>query len=174
MSDSSEPSAAPRPRDERESHTDDLDLASLREAGLTQTYDAARAQGLEGLGPRLEANVILIAHPEDQRLGTRYRLSPGATLDVGRDPNLAISLPEVMSISREHARLRYRGDHVTLEDLGSTNGTYVNGQPVRDPVPLASGDRFQVAAVHFKFLHEEDVEHAYYEAIYNLVVPATA
>ena len=34
---------------------------------------------------------------------------------------------------------------------------------------LRSGDRFQVAAVHFKFLHEQDPEHAYYETIYDLV-----
>ncbi len=35
---------------------------------------------------------------------------------------------------------------------------------------LRSGDRFQVGSVHFKFLHEQDVEHAYHEAIYQMVM----
>jgi diguanylate cyclase (GGDEF)-like protein len=117
----------------------------------------------------VEADVILIAHPESQRLGTRYRLSPGTTLEIGRSAAVGISLPEVMSISRKHARLRYMGPVVTVEDLGSTNGTYVNGQPIHGRTVLRSGDRFQTAAVHFKFLHEADVENAYHLAIYELV-----
>jgi diguanylate cyclase (GGDEF)-like protein len=74
-----------------------------------------------------------------------------------------------MSLSRKHARLRYSGPVVTLEDLGSTNGTYINGKPVHGRAVLRSGDRFQTAAVHFKFLHEQDVESAYHLAIYELV-----
>jgi diguanylate cyclase (GGDEF)-like protein len=74
-----------------------------------------------------------------------------------------------MSISRKHARLRYLGPVVTIEDLGSTNGTYINGQPIHGTTVLRSGDRFQTAAVHFKFLHEQDVESAYHLAIYELV-----
>lgn len=156
----------------RDTHTDDLELATIQETGLTQTYETARAQpGGEALEPSgLEANVILIAHPDNRRLGTRYRLTPETSVEIGRNPQADISLPEVLSISRDHARLSYRGDQVTIEDLGSTNGTYINGQQVHGTVALESGDRFQVAAVHFKFLREEDVEHAYYEAIYNLVV----
>ena len=116
-----------------------------------------------------EADIILIAHPENQRLGSRFRLSPGTTLEIGRSAAVGISLPEVMSISRKHARLRYLGPVVTVEDLGSTNGTYVNGQPIHGRATLRSGDRFQTAAVHFKFLHEQDVESAYHLAIYELV-----
>src|SRR6185369_7984884 len=55
------------------------------------------------------------------------------------------------------------------EDLGSTNGTYVNCQPIHGRTILRSGDRFQTAAVHFKLLHEQDVESAYHLAIYELV-----
>ncbi|PYQ58065.1 MAG: hypothetical protein DMF53_21155, partial [Acidobacteria bacterium] len=53
--------------------------------------------------------------------------------------------------------------------MGSTNGTYINGQPIHGRTVLRSGDRFQTAAVHFKFLHEQDVESAYHLAIYELV-----
>jgi diguanylate cyclase (GGDEF)-like protein len=77
----------------------------------------------------------------------------------------------VPSLSRSHARLRFAGSRVVLEDLGSRNGTFVNDRQVLDgPVELRSGDRFQVGSVHFKFLHERDVEHAYHEAIYQMVM----
>lgn len=117
----------------------------------------------------IEANVILIAHPEDKRLGTRFRLIPGSLLVLGRSTEIEISLPEVLSVSRQHARLTHRGPEVTLEDMGSTNGTYLNGRSIVGAQPLKSGDRFQAASVHFKFLHERDVENAYHEAIYQLV-----
>lgn len=154
-----------------DSDTDDIDLTPLHESGLTQTFESnSREPGdLARVQVETEADVILIAHPESQRMGSRYRLSPGGTLEIGRSAAVGISLPEVLSLSRKHARLRYLGSAVTIEDLGSTNGTYVNGQPVHGRTVLRSGDRFQTAAVHFKFLHEQDVENAYHLAIYELV-----
>jgi diguanylate cyclase (GGDEF)-like protein len=150
--------------------TDDIDLSALHESGMTQTFESATRERAERLAqPESEADIILIAHPEGQRLGSRFRLSPGTTLEIGRSGAVGISLPEVMSISRKHARLRYVGPVVTVEDLGSTNGTYVNGSPIHGRTVLRSGDRFQTAAVHFKFLHEQDVESAYHLAIYELV-----
>lgn len=153
----------------RGSDTDELPIS--HESGLTQTFQSATREH-DPDAPSdsdTEADVILIAHPDSQRLGTRYRLSTGTTLEIGRSSSVRISLPEVMSLSRKHARLRYVGSTVTIEDLGSTNGTYVNGQPIHGRAVLRSGDRFQTAAVHFKFLHEQDVENAYHLAIYELV-----
>jgi len=157
-------------RSDPDSHTDGFDLSAVSESGLTQGYGAIlRGERSAELAEGVEANIILIAHPEGKRLGVRYRLSPNEALDIGRSGAVSVSLPEVLSVSRKHARLVHRGDSVTLEDLGSTNGTYVNGRLVAAPEVLRSGDRFQVGAIHFKFLHELDVEHAYYEAIYQLV-----
>jgi two-component system cell cycle response regulator len=120
-------------------------------------------------GASVEANIIIIAHPRNKLLGTRYRLVKGTTLEIGRSPTAEVSLPEVLSISRNHARIQYLEGLVVIEDLGSTNGTYVNDRRIGGPTVLRSGDRFQVGAVHFKFLHEKDVEHAYHEAIFDLV-----
>ncbi|HYN20245.1 MAG TPA: GGDEF domain-containing protein [Thermoanaerobaculia bacterium] len=155
-----------------EGETDGVDASAIQETGLTQTFQTGtRERAARGLAPvgESEADIILIAHPEGQRLGSRYRLSTGTTMEIGRSSSVAISLPEVMSISRKHARLRYTGSVVTIEDLGSTNGTYVNGQAIHGKTVLRTGDRFQTAAVHFKFLHEQDVESAYHMAIYELV-----
>lgn len=120
--------------------------------------------------PSLAADIILIAHPESQSLGNRYRLPPHATLTIGRDATADISLPEVRSLSRRHASIHHLGDRVQLEDLGSTNGTFINDRVIDGVEMLSTGDRFQVGAVHFKFLHERDPEHAYHEAIHQLVV----
>jgi diguanylate cyclase (GGDEF)-like protein len=170
MEDPASSSALAAHRTEADTHTDDIDLTSFSEASVTQPYgSASKALAEAGVGEAVEANVILIAHPDGKRLGSRFRLRHGSTLEIGRDPEAGICIGEVPSISRRHARLRYSGRSVFIEDLGSTNGTYVNGQLIQGRTPLQSGDRFQVAAVHFKFLHEQDVEHAYYEAISDLV-----
>ena len=118
----------------------------------------------------VEANIILIAHPHNEMLGTRYRLPPHGKLSIGRSSSADISMPEVQSLSRNHAILNHLGAVVEVEDLHSTNGTYVNDRRVNAPQSLRSGDRFQIGAAHFKFLHEKDPEHAYHEAIYHLVM----
>lgn len=117
-----------------------------------------------------EANIILISHPEDQHLGRRWHLRAGIVMEIGRSVSSDVSLPETLSVSRHHARLRFEKGQVLLEDLGSTNGTYVNDRSISSTATLGSGDRFQVGTVHFKFLQEFDVEHAYYETLYQLAV----
>jgi pSer/pThr/pTyr-binding forkhead associated (FHA) protein len=54
-------------------------------------------------------------------------------------------------VSREHARLRREGWRVILEDLGSTNGTFLNDERVLDPVELRDEDRIRVGDVTFVF-----------------------
>lgn len=63
----------------------------------------------------------------------------GDQLTIGRDSTngVAINDPEV---SRKHARLSFQGGKYVLEDLGSTNGTFVNGQRLAGPVVLKPGD----------------------------------
>ncbi len=154
-----------------DSSTDSIEISALREAGRTQAFQATLAHREPQVeAPSVEANVILIAHPENRLLGTRFRLRPGSVIEIGRSPAAEITLPEVLSISRTHARLEHRGSEVVLEDTGSTNGTYINDRLIQGENTLRSGDRFQVGAVHFKFLHEKDVENAYHLAIYNLVM----
>ncbi len=119
----------------------------------------------------VEAAIIVIAHPEGDQLGTRYPLLPHGELELGRAMFAEVKLPNAFgAISRRHARLRHHGQWVEIEDLGSTNGVYVNDHKVILRQTLKSGDRFRVGPVHFKFLHESDPEHAYYETIYQLMM----
>jgi len=143
------------------------DLASTRRQ-TTQSNTVPEAS--PGPGDAAEANIILISHPQNKNIGRRFRLAPGQGLEIGRAPQAEVTLPEVPSVSRNHARLEYQAGLVILRDLQSTNGTAVNDRLIDRPTVLRSGDRFQVGAVHFKFLHERDVEQAYHDAIFELVV----
>jgi hypothetical protein len=63
----------------------------------------------------------------------------GDQLTIGRDSSNAVAIndPEV---SRKHSRLSFQGGKYVLEDLGSTNGTFVNGQRLAGPIVLKAGD----------------------------------
>jgi predicted component of type VI protein secretion system len=59
------------------------------------------------------------------------------------------------SVSREHARIRADGRRWRLEDLGSTNGTFLNNERIIVPVQLRDGDRLSIGDVEFVF-HDPD------------------
>lgn len=72
--------------------------------------------------------------------------TPGATfslegdqLVIGRDSSSGVAINDA-EVSRKHARLTFQGGKYVLEDLGSTNGTFVNGQRLGSAVVLKSGD----------------------------------
>jgi len=81
----------------------------------------------------------------------RFMLSAGENL-IGRNPECAIWI-DTNGVSRRHALVRldvYAGS-ATIEDLGSTNGTFVNEARVETPRVLADGDVVQVASVPLTF-----------------------
>jgi hypothetical protein len=63
---------------------------------------------------------------------------------IGRAPDCEVQL-DVRWVSRQHAYIRMEGKHYLLEDAGSKNGVFVNGQRVTCPCTLEDGDRIQVA-----------------------------
>jgi DNA-binding winged helix-turn-helix (wHTH) protein len=71
---------------------------------------------------------------------------------IGRDPACAIWL-DASGVSRRHARVRLDGPDgaVTLEDLGSTNGTFVGETPVTAPTPLDDGALVHIGSVTLTF-----------------------
>jgi len=70
--------------------------------------------------------------------GKAYPLE-GAELTIGRDTSNPVSINDA-EVSRRHAKLTWRGAGYVLEDLGSTNGTFVNGARLSAPLPLKAGD----------------------------------
>lgn len=82
--------------------------------------------------------------------GEVITLADGENL-VGRDAGLIVSLPGESTVSRRHASLTNVGGSVVVKDLGSTNGTYVNGNKVDLERTLSVGDSVQFGQVHFRF-----------------------
>ncbi|SCE86310.1 FHA domain-containing protein [Micromonospora coriariae] len=80
--------------------------------------------------------------------GRTYPLQMGSTV-IGRGDQANLRLPDV-GISRRHARLDFDGGQVVLTDLGSTNGTMVNGQRV-SAVALNPGDMVQLGTTTLTF-----------------------
>jgi DNA-binding winged helix-turn-helix (wHTH) protein len=77
--------------------------------------------------------------------GRRVALSEGDNL-IGRDPASSIFL-DVAGVSRRHARIVVGEHAVLLEDLGSKNGTSLDGEPVKQNVTLHDGNRIQVGPI---------------------------
>jgi pSer/pThr/pTyr-binding forkhead associated (FHA) protein len=63
----------------------------------------------------------------------------GDQLTIGRDSSNGVAINDA-EVSRKHARLLFQGGKYVIDDLGSTNGTFVNGQRLAGPVVLKSGD----------------------------------
>ena len=63
----------------------------------------------------------------------------GNQLTIGRDPGNALVINDT-EVSRRHTRLSWQGSGYVMEDLGSTNGTFVNGQRLGGPYVLQVGD----------------------------------
>jgi diguanylate cyclase (GGDEF)-like protein len=99
-------------------------------------------------------------------IGKRFIITD-KSLTMGRDERSDISLLDT-TLSRAHCRFIPVGERVTLEDLNSTNHTYVNGEriQVRD---LVDGDQIRVGRTIFKFLSSDNIEQAYHEEIYRLM-----
>jgi FHA domain-containing protein len=68
------------------------------------------------------------------------------TLIIGREPECEIVIPD-RQVSRQHARLVRTGGTFTIEDLGSKNGTHVNGAALEGPKSLQDGDLIQIALI---------------------------
>jgi pSer/pThr/pTyr-binding forkhead associated (FHA) protein len=69
---------------------------------------------------------------------------------IGCDAGAAIAVT-TSSASRRHARIRIRGLEAMLDDLGSNNGTYLDGRPVTAPTPLADGNRIRIGLCELTF-----------------------
>jgi pSer/pThr/pTyr-binding forkhead associated (FHA) protein len=72
-----------------------------------------------------------------------------AITSLGRDVNNSIVIDDPFA-STEHAVLTFRGRDWYVEDLGSTNGTYINGNRVDGVAPLGFGDEVQIGQVRMR------------------------
>jgi hypothetical protein len=119
-----------------------LFLARVVRALLVDLRAAARQPGA-ALG-----RLVVVESPSgDPEAGRSFDLDAITTL--GRDVNNAIVVEDPFA-SAEHAVLTYRGRSWYVEDLGSTNGTYINGRAVASVAPLGFGDEVGIGQVRLR------------------------
>lgn len=82
---------------------------------------------------------LLLTHED----GWSLRIEPGDDLVLGRAPDTAAPIPH-LATDRRHARVRHSGTSCTIEDLGSTSGTYLNDHLVQKPESISSGDVIRI------------------------------
>jgi diguanylate cyclase (GGDEF)-like protein len=88
---------------------------------------------------------------------------------LGRDTQIEVTVVDE-SVSRHHARVSLRDGHYEIEDLGSTNGTYVAGAMVSGRARLIDGVRVQLGNTIFRFGIQDEVERAASKRIYEMSV----
>ncbi|MFB1481262.1 diguanylate cyclase [Corallococcus sp. RDP092CA] len=131
--------------------------------------DQTRVTKISSLTPGPERGteccLVQIHGPE---LGKKYVLEE-TEFTIGRDQHNHIVV-DLDNVSRRHARIWGRQGKMYVEDLQSTNGTYLNDREVLQAQPLRSGDLVKVGGSIFKFLDGDNIETQYHETIYTLTI----
>jgi len=105
----------------------------------------AETRRLAGPGGAGQGRLVVIEPAESGLLpGDAFPIPPEAT--VGRDRSNEVCLPDP-SVSLRHARLYYQGRSWWVEDLNSTNGTFINGRRLERPGVVLPGDRLAFGQV---------------------------
>ena len=110
------------------------------------------------------AAALVLIHGED--LGRKFDLVSEETL-IGRSSKADIQVDQD-SVSRHHAKIRVDGVRITVEDMGSTNGTIVNDEHIEDTLRLRNGDLLKIGRTIFKFIAGNNIEAQYHDEIYRM------
>jgi hypothetical protein len=127
--------------------------SAARDLRLPQESMILAPSQVAGLMPSLASrelgHLVVVASPELQ-VGDRITLD-SHPLTIGRAANNDVSLPTDEYASGRHARIEPRRDGVWVQDVGSTNGTYVNGIRLTRERRLAPGDVVRVGETDLEF-----------------------
>lgn len=110
----------------------------------SRRHQERRGEGLmDNMRPRLEVIAALGYEP-----GTVFEIAGGVTL--GRADSAEIPIDDPFA-SAAHARVYSRGDFMNVEDMGSTNGTYLNGRRLRGPERLKVADVIRIGDSEYRY-----------------------
>jgi pSer/pThr/pTyr-binding forkhead associated (FHA) protein len=98
-------------------------------------------------GKRGTVGRFVITEPKASR-GAAFAI--GQEITIGRAATCTIVMPDDSFVSQLHARVYREGGLAMVEDLGSTNGTFVNGKRLTVPEQVAKGDRVQIGSTVFE------------------------
>ncbi|NZA25421.1 GGDEF domain-containing protein [Luteimonas sp. SJ-92] len=123
-----------------------------------------RSDGPRAVPPRASACVVVI---HGDGLGRRADVGMEPVV-IGRSSDVSLYIPH-RSVSRRHCEIRASAGSYRVRDLGATNPTLLNDQPVADAA-LADGDRITVGESILKFIGHANVEAGYHEQIQHLAM----
>jgi hypothetical protein len=122
------------------------------QAGASQWVDAPAPVEETGLhsavSPKLGEPRLIVERAPGHTPGMEYDLHEGAVLGRGDQAEIRLEDPFASS---QHARIVRQGGVMVLEDLGSTNGTYLNEEVLGGPTPLHAGDRVRIGDSEFTY-----------------------
>jgi FHA domain len=110
----------------------------------------SREGGVVAAPPPLHSGRLVVVKSSDLDVGADFALN-SAQVTVGRGGQNDIALPQDEYVSARHARFEPRRDGVWIQDLGSTNGTYLNGVRLERPRRLSVGDVVRVGDTDLRF-----------------------
>jgi hypothetical protein len=108
------------------------------------------AAGVQPARPRPPTGRLVVVKSADLEEGEDYELD-SAQLTIGRGQQNDIAIASDEYASARHARFEPRQDGVWVQDLGSTNGTYLNGARLEHPRRLTQGDVVRVGETDLRF-----------------------
>jgi hypothetical protein len=117
-------------------------------------HDSVSKSATTASGPRRPLALRFIS---GKYQGGEFPMVPNKEIVVGRSSDLDMVLVEEM-VSRKHARIAYENDAVVIEDLGSTNGTFVNGEKIKR-AQLKEGDRVLIGTSILKVIVMDGSSH---------------
>lgn len=134
---------------------DDFEATRVAHVGELQAELTARL-------PKDRAYLIVLA---GSNVGEMYRVE-GAELVIGRAAGTTIRLNDD-GISRRHARLTQVDGQVLIEDLNSSNGTLVNGEPIKQ-IALRDGDKIRLGSTTIlKFTYHDYLDESFQQQMYD-------
>jgi pSer/pThr/pTyr-binding forkhead associated (FHA) protein len=123
------------------------DVAGARATALVDdTGPTARPRGMDlraGVFPQLEVVAAMGREP-----GERVDIGEGITLGRAPTADLQVDDPFASSV---HARIFPRGEFMYIEDMGSTNGTFLNGRQLRKPEQLRGADSVRIGDTEYRY-----------------------
>jgi diguanylate cyclase (GGDEF)-like protein len=107
-------------------------------------------------------------YPAGDKLGQRYVLGDKPII-IGRRDDSEIAIND-HAVSRQHARIQRNSEGISVSDLASTNGTFINDRPVKGTEVIRDGDYLRIGGYIFRFLAGGNLESQYHEEIYRLTI----
>lgn len=128
---------------------------------FTERTISFRPQATSQLHGEPAAHLLLVLEENSPPRHVLLQLFP---LTIGRSAPAEVVL-EGSTVSRKHCRLERQGDRILLSDLGSTNGTYLNGERLTAPAVLEDGARISIGAHSLNYHRRSQQELAGWEAL---------